>query len=104
MTDRTTLNIDSTEHKAAREVKDEYDESWTDVLQFYRRHRHELSLENDGESNSVEVDYERLGGEVAERVDTPESATDISDELDKLKELIENVPEESAEIFGRRYQ
>jgi len=44
MTDRTTLNIDKEEHKATREVKEEFDESWTDVLQFYREHRHELSI------------------------------------------------------------
>jgi len=39
MTNRTTINVAKTEHKAARKVKDEYDETWTDVLDFYASNR-----------------------------------------------------------------
>jgi len=81
MTDRTTLNIDKEEHKATREVKEEYDDSWTDVLQFYREHRHELSL-NNGDVNT----------------------TELESEIDKLQELVEQIPERSAELFGTRYK
>lgn len=44
MPDRTTLNIDKTVHQNTRQVKNEFGESWTDVLRFYERHRAEVAL------------------------------------------------------------
>jgi len=39
MSDRTTINVDKGQHEATREVKEEYGDSWPDVLAFYERHR-----------------------------------------------------------------
>jgi hypothetical protein len=51
--DRTTLNIATDEHRATRDVKDEYGESWTDVLRFYREHRGGVSV---SDNRAVDTD------------------------------------------------
>jgi len=76
--DRTTLNVATDEHRATREVKDEYQDSWTDVLRFYREHRPGVSvvpMQNqsvDSDEIAREVwkraDYAELGEQVATRV------------------------------------
>lgn len=77
MTDdnRTTLNVDRDEHRATREVKREYGESWTDVLRFYREHRAEVSVGD----------------------------PDLAAEIQALRERVERVPESTAdELEARR--
>lgn len=48
MTDRTTINVPQDTHKEAREVKEEFNDSWPDVLAFYARHRPEVSVSDGG--------------------------------------------------------
>jgi len=84
MADRTTLNVAQDEHKATREVKDEYDESWTDVLQFYREHRPTVSV--DASSDTVqelasEIDAMAFNGALTE------------DEVDSIMSSLETVEE-----------
>jgi len=35
MSDRTTINVPKSEHTAAGNVKEEYNDTWADVLSFY---------------------------------------------------------------------
>lgn len=42
MSDRTTINVPKETHQNAKNVKDAYDETWTDVLSFYRHYRTEF--------------------------------------------------------------
>jgi len=42
MSDRTTINVPKNRHQEAGVVKDEYDETWGDVLAFYRYFREEF--------------------------------------------------------------
>jgi len=72
---RTTINVPQEVHKDARDVKDEFDESWTEVLRFYADHRAELSL-SDGVG-----DLEPFGGEVPE-IDTDSVVDRIVHELE----------------------
>ena len=39
MSNRTTINVDKDSHEAAGDVKDEHDETWPEVLQWYAEHR-----------------------------------------------------------------
>jgi len=70
---RTTINVPQDTHKACAAVKEEFDESWTDVLMFYAEHR---------------ADLEVTGNQ----------------QLEELKELLERVPERTAEQFERKYR
>jgi hypothetical protein len=83
MTDRTTLNVDGGEHKAARDVKDEHGDSWTDVLRFYREHRPQVSL--NGDTPTPDIDTDAIADSVADVLDT-DTEVDIS--TDKLAEQI----------------
>jgi len=42
MSDRTTINVPKSRHQNAAVIKDEYDETWGDVLAFYRYFRDEF--------------------------------------------------------------
>jgi len=42
---RTTINIPKNEHRDAKAVKQQHDETWTDVLKFYARFRGDLPQE-----------------------------------------------------------
>ena len=109
---RTTINVPQEVHKDARDVKKEFDESWTEVLRFYADHRAELSL-SDGVG-----DLEPFGGEVPE-IDTdsvvdrivhelemgatPESeiesvVTDLEAEIKKAQELAEQARDNTEEL------
>jgi len=69
MGDRTTINIDKAEHRQTREVKAEYDDSWTDVLQFYREHREEVSVTATSESSEMNIDYAEIANRTADEVE-----------------------------------
>jgi len=100
MPDRTTLNIDKEEHKATREVKNEYNESWTDVLKFYRNHRHELSLDGDG-MQELDIDTGAIVEELQQELsmanepggegDTREVINRIDDLETELKTILEGL-------------
>jgi len=82
---RTTLNIDSDVHKSTRDVKDEYDDSWTDVLRFYREHRSELSL-SDGDTTEREQTIDVEDAQVLSRVLEERLAPWFEDTQDAVKE------------------
>ena len=113
---RTTINIPQEVHKDARDVKDEFDESWTEVLRFYADHRAELSL-----ADEPVGDLEPFGGEVPE-IDTdsvvdrivhelemgatPESeiesvVTDLEAEIKKAHELAEQARDNTDDLKKR---
>ena len=52
MENRTTASVTKDEHQKASEVKDEYGESWNDVLRFYRNHRDEVALSDGGDGQA----------------------------------------------------
>lgn len=81
MTDRTTINVHQDAHKAAREIKEQKEETWTDVLEFYAEFRSDLSIsEIDGSNNGKQdVDIDRLIG----RIDDLE--TELKSQLEALR-------------------
>lgn len=81
MSNRTTINVDKDSHTEAGDVKDEHDETWPEVLQFYAEYRPQVDTLNDP------VDVDDLRAVTA----TPEDLTALrSDVLERLDELAEN--------------
>jgi len=85
-TDRTTINIGKEEHRATRDVKADYGDSWTDVLRFYREHRSELSV---SDTQGIDPDdlaariVDQIGADVGgPQVDDSEIARAVARELD----------------------
>jgi hypothetical protein len=70
---RTTINVPQDTHKACASVKEEFDESWTDVLMFYAEHRADLEVTG-------------------------------TQDFAELKELLERVPERTADTFETKYR
>ena len=84
MTDgRTTINMTKEAHRAAGDVKDEYDESWTDVLLFYAEHRGDLALAPNTEPthNAATPDEVTLDGGVISDI-ANETARKTAEELE----------------------
>lgn len=73
---RTTVNVSKESHQYASTVKDEFDESWSEVLEFYANHRAELSVGSDGGTVDVEGIHEKL-----DRIESAQGAT-VSDALE----------------------
>lgn len=100
MTDRTSINIAQDEHKATRDVKNEYGESWTDVLRFYREHRPDVGIPV----------YEVGGSEPVDHIPAREANTDGADvdelarEIRKLSEQVERVPQDTADELEGRFR
>jgi len=70
---RTTINVPQDTHKACAAVKEDFNESWTDVLMFYTEHR---------------ADVEVTGNQ----------------DFAELIELLERVPERTADKFETKYR
>lgn len=101
MTDRTTINVPQDTHKEAREVKEEFNDSWPDVLAFYARHRPTVSV---GDGSSVDVDG-IIDGIVHEMEmgGTPESEInelvgELETEIKKAQELAEQAKNNTEDI------
>ena len=101
MSDRTTINVDSEQHKATRKVKDEYNDSWPDVLAFYARHRPTVQVEA---SEPIDSGSERteLVAEIREqldRLDSQESSSDgLMQEIKKAQTLAESARDNTEDI------
>lgn len=84
MSDRTTVNVDKESHTEAGDVKDEYDETWPEVLQFYAEYRPQVDILNG------RVDVDDLKAVTA----TPEDLTKLrSDVLEQLERNYEATKE-----------
>jgi len=56
MSDRTTINVDKETHSEAGDVKDDYDETWPEVLAFYAEYRPQVdSLGEDTNAEPMQV-------------------------------------------------
>lgn len=97
MENRTTVGVKKARRDAAGEVKDEFGESWNDVLQFYENHRADVSLSDSGQS----VDTDALAESLAEHIDYPESQ-DAETIVKRISELESRLPEKVGdEVEGR---
>ena len=81
MADRTTINIDKETHSAAKEIKQEYNESWPEVLEWYVNNRGENTEE-------PSIDAEELAATISDELEIPafdidanELATQVAHEL-----------------------
>ena len=80
-------------------MKDEYGESWNDVLRFYRNHRHEVTLSDggDGQADGELADNaDKVAEQIAEalngyewHIDTSQVAAEVLDGLDESRSLAE---------------
>lgn len=87
--DRTTVNVSKHTHEQADAVKTEFDESWSDVLQFYAEWREPIDeriaelMDGDAE---VTIDGEGLAREVAREFDytavAERTAARVAEELE----------------------
>jgi hypothetical protein len=63
MTDRTTINVDKPTHSEASDVKEEYGETWPEVLAFYAEYRPQV--DTPGSEPMQEVDTSPLSDEIS---------------------------------------
>jgi len=93
MSNRTTINVDKDSHEKAGDVKDEYDETWPEVLQFYAEYRPQVDsgkLNTDTEPMRVVPIKEVAGRKVpAQSVDFTPLLGRIDDLEVELKSKIE---------------
>jgi len=97
--DRTTLNIATDEHRATREVKDEYGESWTDVLRFYREHRDDVSVSN--VNGEIEHKLDQIQSAQANTVEAALEAAEDTGEVLKVLDRLEAMTQEATDAAQR---
>jgi len=85
MTDRTTINIDKQTHSDASDVKEQHDDTWPEVLQFYAEYRPQVDTleqepmrEVDTSDMEVEVSVTDIDA-LQERLDRIEAGVDVAD-------------------------
>jgi len=69
MTGRTTINIDKPTHSDASDVKEQHDDTWPEVLQFYAEYRPQVdTLEQepmqDVDTSPLSDEISRLEGKI----------------------------------------
>jgi len=86
MTDRTTINIDKPTHSDASDVKEQYGDTWPEVLQFYAEYRPQVDT---------------LGQEPMQDVDTPDMEVEVSvTDIDALQERLDDL-ESTQRVLNR---
>ena len=78
MSDRTSINVDKDSHEAAGDVKDEYGETWPEVLQWYAEHRPQDADTTD----NINMDFSDI--------DTSKLPMDVPDDLQERLDRIES--------------
>lgn len=78
---RTTVNVSKESHQAASTVKDEADESWSDVLEFYAQYRADLSVGSNGSSKLSDDRMDYIVSEIQKAQEIAESARDNTEEI-----------------------
>ena len=107
MSDRTTINVPKSTHEEAGDVKDEYEETWSDVLAFYRHFRPQLpdevpitasvSIGGVGDSsNLTQSDIEQLKNEIS-MVNDPGVEVDTEEIIGRIEDLEATLPKRVAE-------
>ena len=85
MSDRTSINVDKDSHTEASDVKDEYGETWPEVLQWYAEHR----PQDADTAESVELaNAEQLAGFIIQRLnksDTEDINKSVMEQLDRIE-------------------
>lgn len=104
MSERTTINVSKEAHQKAKEAK-QADESWSDYI---LRCIDEPNPQSAYPMQEVDTDkiVERLKNELS-MANEPTADVDVQglyDEIEKLQELIERQPEETADMFARKYR
>ena len=84
MSDRTTINVDKETHSEAGDVKDEFGETWPEVLQWYAEHRGQNGA-TDTEAMQVVPVEDVVGREV------PSAQIDYVEIESRCKSAIEEV-------------
>ena len=79
--DRTSINVDKDSHEAAGDVKDEYGETWPEVLQWYAEHRPQENGEQSPADN-INMDFSDI--------DTSKLPMDVPDDLQERLDRIES--------------
>ena len=87
MSGRTSINVDKDSHTEASDVKDEYGETWPEVLQWYAEHRPQ---ENTDRVTTTGDDplamYEDFRDVVQETIKkTSSSDNNLSEQLDRIE-------------------
>ena len=71
MSNRTSINVDKDSHTEASDVKDEYGETWPEVLQWYAEHRPQENADNE---DGNEIDAQQIAAELASLIPSLSSA------------------------------
>lgn len=87
MSDRTTINVPKSEHTAAGNVKEEYNDTWTDVLSFYATYAPQVYNDGLGRENQPMQDVDT--SELRQIVKYQEQTIDeLEQQRDMLVEIV----------------
>ena len=80
MSDRTTINVDKETHSEAGDVKDEFGETWPEVLQWYAEHRGQ-----NGDTDTEAMRVVPVEDVVGREVPSAQINQDVSEQLDRIE-------------------
>jgi len=76
---RTTISVTKPMRDDVSECKDQYGESWNEVLQFYVEHRDDVTVDD---SDDMDVDASAIASEVSASIDYTELSARVAEELE----------------------